>query len=211
MSYEHGCHLHNKQEPDVFGLKYDDNINGSEGPSADHPDMVSPMIGFVYFADYALVEPNDKLSRHAEPEHDWQSHVSRKESPEIKRILAEEVSQQEWIGVKFYLAAENHLTTHARVYALACEYFVSALRSATLTKFIQCVKDTAINVEGLAMAIKIAHCTAAGERNSGLRDCIFDYLSTHSSVLLDSVAIRDAINAVDGLTMQLLIKQSQCR
>jgi hypothetical protein len=117
------------------------------------------VICFPYLSGHWLNSPDDSISRNGDPEGTSENHTSER-TQDIERNLPEEVFHRRKLVTSEPDLAVKHLTTHARIDALACKHFMLNLYLAALAKFVQRVKDLAINLADFAMAIGITHRTS---------------------------------------------------
>jgi hypothetical protein len=99
------------------------------------------------------------------------------------------------------------LATHARVFTLACKYFVTPLKYEAILNFKARMFRRGIQPENFAAAIRIAYGTTPGKRDRQMRDCIFGCIVSHLPEMVSEDVTRAAIDKVPGLSMQLLVKE----
>lgn len=186
--------------------------------SSDHPDTVKLLIDFMYNSNYIVASAPEKDSKP-------RANLEKKTLPVVGSMPVfkpfeakpKKKSSEKSTPVAFWASqptstesgrTENGpLVTHARVYTLACKYFMTPLKYQAILKFKRCVANGGLQPEDFAAAIMIAYGTTPGKSDMQMRDCVFECITSHLSDILSEEITRAAIDQVGGLSMQLLVKE----
>jgi hypothetical protein len=196
------------QEADTF--RFDDiaDDDGERDLCSDHPDAVKLLIDFMYHCNYSIDaaqtidEPRTNNENKEPPIVDHLSPPKTLDSKQKKKGDESATPSAFWASqpknTDSCNITDGPLATHVRVFALACKYFVTPLKNEAITKFKARISRG---------AIKIAYGTTPGKRDMQMRDCVFECITSHLSDVLSEEITRAAIDQVEGLTMQLLVKE----
>ncbi|KAF1821437.1 uncharacterized protein K489DRAFT_381429 [Dissoconium aciculare CBS 342.82] len=181
------------KEPDTFRFDCipDDDDDGVElevGLEFDEPHSVKLMIDYMYMSDYSIDNSfiptgRDPMStKHRYLPSVSQSPVSTEQKQKVTHSkspippsvwITSYSSTEEVEYVKSFLDnRQGPLTTHVRVHSLACKYFITPLKYATVQKFKELVKRGYLHPEDFASAITPAYNTAPGKRDGRMGDCV---------------------------------------
>lgn len=171
--------------------------NGSNDLECDDPQAVKLMIDFFYYTTYDVsTAPSSVVGS------DEVDHLERPVSEASRASDTTEHGNEPTISEKHTDApAQNHLSTHAKVYALASKYDVPKLRSMASKNF-QIACGSYWELGNIIDAMNIVFKTTA-PNDLTLRKILRQTLAEKSVDLVHENSFREAVESIDGLSFDL--------
>jgi hypothetical protein len=158
--------------------------HGEQSSSSDHPDAVKLLVDYMYNLNFSTSPPDMKdepeaASTDASDGKQWFKPFEKKST---KKGGQQSSPSALWATQPAITTTpsskDGPLATHARVFILACKYFVIPLKYQATLKFKACVAKGGLQPVDFAAAMKIAYGTAPSKRDMQMRDCVFECMAS---------------------------------
>ena len=179
----------------------------SEDPddACDDPEIVKLMVGYFYHLDY-LCDDNTVSSQDVIEVPDSPAPPQKKKQRRAAPAKRTRATMSAPSQVAPPPGSKVHLIEHAKVFAMAVEYHVDALRNMAVAKF-RVQAEEHWDHEDLAHAIHVVYTSTADEVTQ-LREVAAEVLNAHRSELLEKAEIATLLRTMTGLACDLLTRNA---